>query len=335
MIYSESKKYNVAVVGVTGLVGKTFLKVLEESDFPVNRLTLFASERSKGKRCTAFGKSHTIKVVTEQAVRGTDIAFFAVDAKTSVKITPIFLNAGALVIDNSSFHRTNKNVPLIIPEINLGDYRGGRLIANPNCSTIQAVLPLYALKKYNPVSVNYTTFQAVSGSGKNGISDLNRTLNGKNALFYPYDISSNCIPKIGERANDCGYTEEEVKMINETKRILHSDNLKISATCVRVPVKNCHAVCVRAELEKPFKTDEIKRDFERVENVIVTDDLDNNILPVPQFANGTNSVLVGRIRRDLSAENALLFYTVADNLRRGAASNAVQTALNLINANKV
>ncbi|MDD6927550.1 MAG: aspartate-semialdehyde dehydrogenase [bacterium] len=329
------KKYSVALVGATGLVGQTFLRVLEELRFPVKELKLFASKKSKGKKILAFGRDYTLKNITDDSVEKTDIAFFSTDAETSGKITPIFLNAGALVIDNSSFHRTNPKIPLIVPEVNLNAYNGERIIANPNCSTIQAVLPLSALSEYGILSVNYTTYQAVSGSGKNGISDLKRTLNGKNGEYYPYNISKNCIPQIGGNGGFYGYTEEEVKMINETKKILGLKDLPVSATCVRVPVENCHAVSVRAELEKEFDIDKIIQELSDTEGVEVLDDLDHDIFPVQELADGKDIVFVGRIRRDLSAKNGLLFYTVADNLRKGAATNAVQTALGLIKANKI
>ena len=230
----------------------------------------------------------------------------------------------------------NAECALIVPEINLNDFDTARkIVANPNCSTIQSVLPLKPLnEKFGLKRVVYTTYQAVSGSGQKGRDDLARTLRGEDPQFYPYNISKTCIPHI-DVFTDNGYTKEEIKMVNETRKILHMPNLPVSATCVRVPVANAHAVSVMVELEKPFTLDEVRSAFANQEGIEVMDDVKNLIYPVSTVANDSDTVYVGRIRKDLSCENGLLFYAVSDNIRKGAAANAVQIAKGLIKENKI
>ena len=330
------KTYNVAVVGATGLVGSTFLKVLAEYKFPIKNLTLFASERSAGKEVEYDGKLYTVKALKEGCFEGIEIALFSAGGSVSEKWAPEAEKSGAVVIDNSSAWRMNPDCALIVPEINVNDFDTARkIVANPNCSTIQSVLPLKPIHdKFGLKRVVYTTYQAVSGSGQKGRDDLQRTLNGEEPKFYPYNISKTCIPHI-DVFTDNGYTKEEIKMVNETRKILHLPNLPVSATCVRVPVANAHAVSVMVELEKPFTLEEVREAFASYPGIEVMDDVKNLIYPVSTVANGNDTVYVGRIRKDLSCENGLLFYAVSDNIRKGAAANAVQIAKKLIEDDKI
>ena len=324
------KKYNVAVVGATGLVGRTFLKVLAEYDFPINNLVLYASARSAGKVVEFKGKEYTIVELTHDAFDNIDIALFSAGGSVSKEYAPIAAKKGAVVIDNSSAWRMDDDCALIVPEINIDDaYSKSNIIANPNCSTIQSVLPLKPLSdKFGLKKVNYTTYQAVSGSGQKGVNDLVRCKNGEQPEFYPYDISKTCIPEIDEFL-DSGYTKEEMKMVNETRKILHLPDLLVSATCIRVPVESCHGVMMQVELEKEFTLDEVKEVLKAYPGIVLYDDPKNHIYPNSIVATNNDSVYVGRIRRDLATPNGLLLYCVADNIRKGAAANAVQIALAL------
>lgn len=330
------REYNVAVVGATGLVGSTFLKVLKEYNFPIKNLKLFASEKSAGKVIEFNGKNYVVESLKVGCFDGVEIALFSAGGKISEDWAPEAEKSGAVVIDNSSCWRMVEECALIVPEINISDFDGARkIIANPNCSTIQSVLPLKPLNDvFGLKRVVYSTYQAVSGSGQKGKDDLIRTLKGDEPQFYPYNISKTCIPHI-DIFTDNGYTKEEIKMVNETRKILHLPNLPVSATCVRVPVLNAHAVSVMAELSKPFTLDEVREAFASQEGVVVLDDVKNNIYPVSTVANDNDAVYVGRIRRDLSCENGILFYAVSDNIRKGAAANAVQIAKKLIKENKI
>lgn len=324
------KKFNVAIVGATGLVGSTFLQVLAEYDFPIKNLKLLASARSAGKIINYRGNNFTVEELTENSFRGVDIALFSAGGAISLKFAPIAEQAGALVIDNSSAFRMVEDVPLIVPEINIDDYSSKRkIIANPNCSTIQSVLPLKPLDdNFKLKRVVYTTFQAVSGSGQKGKEDLIRTRKGEKPQFYPYDISSTCIPQIDSFAED-GYTKEELKMRNETRKILHNLSLPISATCVRVPVLNSHAVSIMVEVERNFTLEQVREVLANYRGITLADEPNKQIYPLSTMANGNDSVYVGRIRRDSSTDNGILLYTVSDNVRKGAATNAVQIAVEL------
>ncbi len=330
------KNYNVAVVGATGLVGSTFLKVLKEYNFPIKNLTLFASERSAGKTVTYDGKEYVVQKLEKGCFDGIEIALFSAGGSVSTEWAPEAEKSGAVVIDNSSAWRMAEDCALIVPEINLNAFDNARkIVANPNCSTIQSVLPLKPLQEnFGLKRVVYTTYQAVSGSGQKGKNDLIRTLNGEEPEFYPYNISKTCIPQI-DVFTDNGYTKEELKMVNETRKILGMPNLKVSATCVRVPVLNAHAVSIMVELEKEFTLDEVRNAFASQEGIVVVDDFKNLKYPVSTIANDNDAVYVGRIRKDLSCDNGLLFYCVSDNIRKGAAANAVQIAEALIKAEKV
>lgn len=324
------KSYNVAVVGATGLVGRTFLEVLEEYNFPINELKLYASKRSAGNIVNYRGKDYTIIELTEDAFDNTDIALFSAGGGVSKQYAPIAAKKGAIVIDNSSAWRMDENCSLIVPEINIDDvYEKSTIIANPNCSTIQSVLPLKALQDaFGLKKVVYTTYQSVSGSGQKGINDLNKCLNGEKNEFYPYDIANTCIPEIDEFLED-GYTKEEMKMVNETRKILHLPDLKVSATCIRVPVKACHGVMMQVELDKKFTLEEVREALKKQDGIILYDDVKNHIYPNSIVAKGQDKVYVGRIRYDIANENSILLYCVADNIRKGAAGNAVQIAMAL------
>ena len=319
--------YNVAIVGATGLVGGTFLKVLAEQKFPIKNLKLLASARSAGKVIEFCGKEYVVEELKETSFEGIDLALFSAGGDISRKFAPIAEQAGCIVVDNSSCFRQDPDKALVVPEVNPEDAKISRIIANPNCSTIQAIVPLKALDdKYGLKRVVYTTYQAVSGSGMKGINDLESTLNGGENSFYPYKIAGTCIPEI-DSALENGYTKEEMKMVNETRKMLHKPELKISATCVRVPVRNSHAVSIMLETEKEFDINEVKEVIANYPGLVLVDDLPNHKYPVADLSNGNEKIYVGRIRRDLSCDNGLLLYTVADNIRKGAASNAVQIAL--------
>ena len=325
----NKKFYDVCLVGATGLVGQTFLKVLEEVDFPIGKLKLLASARSAGKAITFKGKELIVEELTAHSFDGYQLAFFSAGGGISKEYAPIARDKGLIVIDNSSTWRESAEIGLVVPEVNFADSMMNKIIANPNCSTIQAVIPLAALKPFGLKSVNYSTYQSVSGSGASGQADLKRTLAGASPEFYPHNISQTCIPEI-DVPIDNGYTKEEMKMMNETRKILASFDLPVSATCVRVPVMNGHAVSVRVELENEFELADITRAFEAHEGIVLANDLANHLYPTSTMAEGSASVFVGRIRRDLSALNSLLFYCVADNIRKGAATNAVQIAMKMI-----
>ncbi|MCL1990857.1 MAG: aspartate-semialdehyde dehydrogenase [Defluviitaleaceae bacterium] len=326
----NKKFYDVCLVGATGLVGQTFLKVLEEVDFPIRRLRLLASARSAGKVIIFKDKDYHVETLTADAFDGYQLAFFSAGGSISTEYAPIARDKGLVVIDNSSAWREHPEIGLVVPEVNFPDAKLNKLIANPNCSTIQSVLPLSALKPFGLKSISYSTYQAVSGSGASGQADLVRTLAGEAPIFYPHDISQTCIPQIDVfLEND--YTKEEMKMVNETRKILNLPDLPVSATCVRVPVMNGHAVSVRVELENAFEISDIVAAFEAHEGIVIANDGANHLYPTSVMAEGAATVFVGRIRRDLSAPNGLLFYCVADNIRKGAATNAVQIALKMAN----
>lgn len=322
------KKYNVAVVGATGLVGQTFLKVLKERNFPVEKLYLYASARSAGKIVNFDGKDYTVIELKEENIKDDiDVALFSAGGSISKEYAPKFKAKGAIVIDNSSAWRMEKDIPLVVPEANpeaLDGHNG--IIANPNCSTIQVMPVLKVLAdKYGLKRVVYSTYQAVAGSGQKGIDDLEANLKGEPSKNYPHQIAFNLLPHI-DVFLDNGYTKEEIKMVEETRKILGLPDLRVTATCVRVPVKMGHAVSVNVELEKPFELEDVFKAFEEKEGVIVQDDVSKNVYPMPIVAEDTDEVYVGRIRRDESVDNGLNLWVVADNIRKGAATNTIQIA---------
>ena len=327
-----SKKYNVAVVGATGLVGQTFLKVLKERNFPVENLYLYASARSAGKVVNWGGKEYTVIELKDENIKeDIDVALFSAGGGISKEFAPKFRDKGAVVVDNSSAWRMDKDIPLVVPEANpeaLKNHRG--IIANPNCSTIQVMPILKVLQdKYGLKRVIYSTYQAVAGAGKKGLDDLENNLQGKPSTNFPHQIAFNALPHIDVFLEN-GYTKEEEKMINETRKILSLPDLKVTATCVRIPVKFGHGVSVNVELEKPFELEDVVKAFEEKEGVIVQNDGKNKVYPMPINAQDTDEVYVGRIRRDDTVDNGLNLWVVADNIRKGAATNTIQIAETLI-----
>lgn len=325
-------KYRVAVVGATGMVGSAFLQVFEEFKLPVSEYVLFASSKSAGKKVVFLGEEYTVQELTENSFAcGFDFAVFSAGAQVSQIYAPIAAAAGCVVIDNSSCWRMDPAVPLVVPEVNpqaIARHHG--IIANPNCSTIQAVLPLNLLhKKYGIERIVYSTYQAVSGAGVNGYRDLEAgiqsyvTKENYELKKFPYPIFDNCLPHI-DSFTENGYTKEELKMVNETRKILEDNSLRITATAVRVPVFTGHGESINVELKAPFETEDVRSLFENSEGIVLLDDPQNNIYPLAQTAAGTNEVYVGRIRRDFSVENGLNLWVVADNIRKGAATNAIQ-----------
>jgi aspartate-semialdehyde dehydrogenase len=328
-----NRKPNIAVVGATGVVGSTFLKVLEERDFPFENIYFMASAKSAGNTLTFKGKNYIIEELTENSFdKDIDVALFSAGGSVSKKFAPIAAAKGVTVVDNSSQWRMDPDVPLVVPEVNPDDAKKSKgIIANPNCSTIQAMLPLKALHdKYKIKRVIFSTYQAVSGSGVKGISDLENGLAGNDTTnAYAHPIAGNCIPHIDDFL-DNGYTKEEMKMVNETKKILGDDNIQVTVTCVRVPVFDSHSEAINLEFEKPFDLDELKQTLADFPGIVVQDDVKNNVYPLAREAAGKDEVFVGRIRRDFSVENGINFWCVADNIRKGAATNTIQIAEELI-----
>lgn len=326
------KKYNVAVVGATGMVGRTFLKVLEELKLPVENYYLFASARSAGTKVEFMGKEYVIEELTENSFdRDIDIALFSAGGSTSEKFAPIAASKGVVVIDNSSAWRMDPEVPLVVPEVNPQDIAWNKgIIANPNCSTIQAMVALKPLHdKYKIKRVVYSTYQAVSGAGLAGYMDLENGLKGEAPKKFPHPIAGNCLPHIDVFLPN-GYTKEEMKMVNETHKILGDDSIRVTATTVRVPVFNSHSESINVEFHNEFDLDELKQVLADAPGIVVQDDPQNNVYPLALTAAGTNETYVGRIRRDESVDNGVNLWVVADNIRKGAAANAVQIAQKLI-----
>ncbi|MDR1939349.1 MAG: aspartate-semialdehyde dehydrogenase [Clostridiales bacterium] len=323
------KKYNIAVVGATGMVGNKFLKVLSERNLPVENYYLYASAKSAGKKIDFMGKEPTVIELARQNIidKKIDIALFSAGASVSREFAPVFVEAGAVVIDNSSCFRMDDDVPLVVPEVNPEDiFLNKGIIANPNCSTIQAVVALKPLNdKYKIKRIVYSTYQSVSGAGMGGYTDLIEGVKGNPPKKFPYPIFNNLIPQIDVFLDD-GYTKEEVKMINETRKILHEKDLKITATTVRVPVPFGHSESINVEFERPCTLDGIKSAIKNQEGIIFYDDIANGIYPMPCVCEDKDEVFVGRIRLDESVDSGCNIFVVADNIRKGAATNAVQIA---------
>ncbi len=323
------KKYNVAVVGATGMVGNKMMEVLSEKNLPVENYYLFASAKSAGKKINFMGKEHTVIELCEENIvdKKIDIALFSAGGDTSKKFAPIFAKHGCLVIDNSSAWRRDEDVPLVVPECNAKDILWHKnIIANPNCSTIQAVVALKPLhEEFGIKRIVYSTYQAVSGAGVKGFNDLKGGICGEAPQKFPYPIFGNCLPHI-DVFMDNGYTKEEDKMIFETKKILGDQNMKITATCVRVPVYYGHSESVNVEFNKPCTLEKVIEVLENTEGIIVQNDSANNQYPMPITAENKNEVFVGRIRLDDTVESGVNLWVVADNIRKGAATNAVQIA---------
>lgn len=322
----------IAIVGASGMVGQSFIKVLEEYQLPIESISFLASSRSAGQTIQFNGQSYIIEELTEHSFDvGYDYALFSAGGSVSEFYAPIAAKNGCIVVDNSSFWRMHPDVPLIVPEINFEDTTlSMNIIANPNCSTIQSVLPLYALRSLGLKRVVYTTYQAVSGSGYKGVLDLERNLNQEGSTFYPKQILHNVIPQIDVFLEN-GNTKEEEKMIKETQKILNNPNLKISATCVRVPVFNGHSVAINVEFENDFTLDQVFSLLSKQAGLkLWIEDY-----PTALDVSGQDDVYVGRVRRDESVPYGLNLWVVADNIRKGAASNAVQIVKKLMEAKHV
>jgi aspartate-semialdehyde dehydrogenase len=333
----KKDKYIVAVVGATGAVGNEMISVLEQRNFPVDQLRLFASERSEGKTLDFNGNPVKVEILTDKVFDGIDIALFSAGGDRSTEFAPAAAKAGCVVVDNSSAWRMDPEVPLVVPEVNPEDIKKHKgIIANPNCSTIQMVVvlkPIHDAAKIKRVVV--TTFQSVSGTGKVAMDELlNQTkdlLSFKDASpsVYPHQIAFNCLPHI-DKFMDNGYTKEEIKMVNETKKILGDDSVKVTATTVRVPVFKGHSESLNIETEKKISADETRAVLSAAPGVIVYDAPDKNIYPLQTICADKDDVYAGRIREDDTIENGINMWISADNLRKGAALNAVQIAEKLI-----
>ena len=349
------KKIRLAVVGATGLVGRTVLKVLEEKKLPIDEYVLFASKNSSGKKLRFMDKDYIVQELNDLSFdSGFDYAIFSAGGKVAKKYAPIASSKGCIVVDNSSAFRMDNDVPLVVPEVNPEEIKNNHgIIANPNCSTIQAVVALKPLDaKYKIKRIVYSTYQAVSGAGRNGVLDLQNGIidymqkfsefsqnQNSNALSndlnfssaklnyelpkFNYPIFSNCLPHI-DVFLDNGYTKEEEKMINETRKILKRPDLKITATAFRVPVFNAHSESINVEFENDFDLTELKNILSSAPGIVLQDDIEKCIYPLAINASGHDNVFVGRVRRDYSVDYGINFWVVADNIRKGAASNAVQ-----------
>ena len=319
----------IAVIGATGMVGQIMLKVLAERNFPVSELILVGSEKSVGKKLTF--KNQEIEVVSMQTAidKKPQIALFSAGGDVSLEFAPQFAEVGTTVIDNSSAWRMKAENKLVVPEINASVLsKDDKIIANPNCSTIQLVMVLHPLnQKYDVKRVIVSTYQSVTGTGKNAVDQLNAEISGDEnvAKVYPYEIFKNALPQCDVFSDD-DYTKEEIKLMTEPKKILGDDTFNISATAVRVPVQGGHSESVNIEFENDFDLDEVRNILSETPGIIVLDDVKNSIYPMPLHAEGKDEVFVGRIRRDLSNPKTLNMWIVADNLRKGAATNAVQIA---------
>ena len=336
-----NKTYKLAIVGATGLVGRTALKILEEKNLPNFEYTLFCSKKSAGETLQFLGKNYITKELTESSFdEGFDFAIFSAGGDVSKKYGPIAAAKGCIVIDNSSAFRMDEKVPLVVPEVNCEQAKKNNgIIANPNCSTIQAVVALKPLDdKYKIKRIVYSTYQAVSGAGSKGIKDLENGIKGYVAnkeyelQKFNYPIFNNCLPQIDVFLEN-GYTKEEEKMINETRKILNRPELKITATTVRVPVMNSHSESINVEFENEFEIEELINTLKNSKGIIVQDDTSKEIYPLAINTTGSDEVYVGRIRRDYSVENGVNLWVVADNIRKGAATNAIQIMEYLMDEN--
>ncbi len=333
------KRFNVAVVGATGAVGNEMIRILEERRFPVNNLKLLASERSVGRGIDYCGRTHPVELLKEDAFAGVEIGLFSAGGGISERFAPLAVRAGAVVIDNTSAFRLVPEIPLVVPEVNshaIGRYKVRGIIANPNCSTIQMVValkPIHDAVRIKRIVVS--TYQSVSGTGKKAIAELmdqsRAIINGQTAeaKVYPYQIAYNCLPHIDVFLEN-GYTKEEMKMVRETKKIFEDEAIAVTATTVRVPVLYGHSEAVNIETRKKITASEVRRLLEEAPGVKVLDDPSVNMYPLAIHAAGRDETFVGRIREDESIENGINMWIVADNIRKGAALNAVQIAEILI-----
>jgi aspartate-semialdehyde dehydrogenase len=332
-----AKTYNVAVVGATGIVGQELLRILLKRPFPLGSLRLIASPRSAGKRIPFGEQEIEVEALTHDCFKGADFVFNAIPDEVSREYSPSAVKAGAIVIDKTGAWRMDPDVPLVVPEINgadVADHKG--IIATPNCATTPVVMALWPLHKVNPVKrVIAATYQSVSGTGGPAVEELSlmarQVLDGETVepKQYPHQIAFNLIPEIGSWKDE-DYTSEEMKLVNETRKIMHDQSIAITATCVRVPTFVSHAAAVFAELSEPMSPQTARELLSKAPGVVVQDEPKNSVYPQPWAAAGLDPVFVGRIRRDLSHPNGIAFWTVGDNLRKGAALNALQIAEELI-----
>ena len=331
------KGTNVAIVGATGMVGQEFIKVLEQRSFPMTSVRLYASDRSHGRKVKVRGEELEVKETTPDSFKGIDIALFSAGADISKQFSPIAARTGAVLVDNSAAFRMDPEVPLVVPEVNPEDIKKHQgIIANPNCSTIQMVVVLFPLHKVNPIKrITVATYQSVSGTGLAAVDELTGqsklVLEGKKAVpkVYPYQIAFNVLPEI-DVVLENGYTKEEWKMVEETHKIMHAPGIAVSATCVRVPVVIGHSEAVQVEFSRPMSPAEAKSILSKAPGVTVVDDPSKRVYPYPVMVAGQDDVYVGRIRKDASHPNGLVLWIVGDNIRKGAALNAVQIAEKLV-----
>jgi len=331
------ERCNVAIVGATGMVGQEFIRVLVQRKFPMSSIKLLASNRSAGRKLTVGEQEIEVMETVPESFEGVDIALFSAGGATSRHFAPMAARAGAVVIDNSSAFRMEPDVPLVVPEVNPEDIRQHNgIIANPNCSTIQMVVALSPLHKVNPIKrIIVDTYQAVSGTGTAAVEELRvqtrQVMEGQEAVphVYPHQIAFNVLPEI-DVFLDNGYTREERKMVQETRKIMHADDIAISATCARVPVFVGHSESVHVEFNSPMSPDDAAGILAQAPGIRILDDTTISLYPQPWSAAGTDEVFIGRIRQDTSNPNGLVMWVVADNLRKGAALNAVQIAEEMI-----
>ncbi len=335
----HKKKFNVIVAGATGVVGKQMIDCLEEREFPVENIKFLASGRSAGKKLQFRGEDVIVEEMTKHSFNGYDIAVFSAGGAASKEFAPAAAEAGCVVVDNSSAWRMDEDIPLVVPEVNphaVEGYKNKGIIANPNCSTIQMVVALNPIyREFGIKRLVISTYQAVSGSGKKALDELleqsKAILNFKDVEtnVYPHQIAFNCLPHI-DSFLDTGYSKEEMKMVNETRKIFEDDNIGITATTVRVPVFYSHSESVNIETIRPVTTDQVKQLMREAQGVELVDDPQNNVYPLAIDAAGKDTTFVGRIRKDESIENGINMWIVADNIRKGAATNTVQIAQLLV-----
>jgi len=327
------KDYNVAIVGATGLVGREFIKILVQRSFPMASIRLLASDRSAGRKLSVGNQEIEVEETAPDSFRGVDIALFSAGAEHSRYFSPIAAKEGTVVVDNSAAFRMDAAVPLVVPEVNPDDIKRHKgIIANPNCSTIQMVVALYPLHRVNPIKrIVVDTYQAVSGTGSAAVEELRtqarQVLDGQSTVphVYPHQIAFNVLPEI-DVFLDNGYSKEEWKMVEETRKIMHAEDIAISATCVRVPVFTGHSEAIHVEFSQPMFPEDAERILAQAPGIKVLDDPAVSLYPHPWSAAGSDEVFVGRIRQDASCPNGLAMWVVSDNLRKGAALNAVQIA---------
>ncbi len=322
------KRYNVAIVGASGLVGRTMTKVLEEHNFPVDNIKFLSSKRSAGSEICFNGVNYLFEELTTESFANIDFAIFSAGSSISKEFAPIAVQNGCIVIDNSSYWRMHENVPLVVPEVNPDDLKLHKgIIANPNCSTIQLAIALKPIaEKYGLKRVVCSTYQSISGAGQKGVDKLMAEISGDG----PDDKYEIAFSTMFHQFEDNGFTQEENKMVNETRKILHNESLPLAITCVRLPILGGHCESVNLELVKEFAIDEIFDLYQNSEGIIVIDTPSENEYPTPETVSGKDEVFVSRIRKDNSVENGLYLWIVADNLRKGAATNAVQIAEKMI-----